>query len=171
MAASSSSSSSYSTSHLLLLVGSCLLLVSYFAVSEAYTTPHLVKGLSWSFYKNSCPKVESVIRRHLKKVFKKDIGNAAGLLRLHFHDCFVQVQSLYSSIFGLVFGLFTPCPSAPFLLHCSLYHTPFGFFYWSSCSFFKLFKILRETRITHSDGGSIMNYLVMSPMAHSPIFS
>lgn len=88
--AMAASSSSYSTSHLLLLVGSCLLLVSYFAVSEAYTTPHLVKGLSWSFYKNSCPKVESVIRRHLKKVFKKDIGNAAGLLRLHFHDCFVQ---------------------------------------------------------------------------------
>lgn len=142
-AMAASSSSSYSTSHLLLLVGSCLLLVSYFAVSEAYTTPHLVKGLSWSFYKNSCPKVESVIRRHLKKVFKKDIGNAAGLLRLHFHDCFVQVQSLHSSIFGLVFGLFTPCPSALFLLQCSLYHTPFGFFYWSSFSFFKLFKILR----------------------------
>ncbi len=50
----------------------------------------MAKGLSWSFYKNSCPKVESIIRRHLKKVFNKDIGNAAALLRLHFHDCFVQ---------------------------------------------------------------------------------
>lgn len=93
MAASSSSS----RSHLLVLVGSCLLLVSCVAVSEAYTsTPHqpLVNGLSWSFYKNSCPNVESIIRTHLKKVFKKDIGNAAALLRLHFHDCFVQVSSI-----------------------------------------------------------------------------
>ncbi|KAF8025021.1 hypothetical protein BT93_F2007 [Corymbia citriodora subsp. variegata] len=50
----------------------------------------LKKGLSWSFYENSCPKVESVIRKHLKKVFEEDIGQAAGLLRVHFHDCFVQ---------------------------------------------------------------------------------
>ncbi|KAF8025020.1 hypothetical protein BT93_F2006 [Corymbia citriodora subsp. variegata] len=50
----------------------------------------LKKGLSWSFYEKSCPKVESVIRKHLKKVFEEDIGQAAGLLRVHFHDCFVK---------------------------------------------------------------------------------
>jgi peroxidase len=50
-----------------------------------------VQGLSWTFYQSSCPKVESIIRKQLEKVFKKEIGQAAGLLRLHFHDCFVQV--------------------------------------------------------------------------------
>ncbi|KAI3892871.1 hypothetical protein MKW92_045862 [Papaver armeniacum] len=58
---------------------------------EAQTnTPPLVKGLSWTFYKSNCPKLETIIRTELKKVFEKDIGQAAGLLRLHFHDCFVQ---------------------------------------------------------------------------------
>ncbi|XP_010261009.1 PREDICTED: peroxidase 12-like [Nelumbo nucifera] len=73
-----------------LLLISSLLLGSYSLVSEAQETPPLVKGLSWTFYKSSCPKLESIIRSELKKVFKKDIGQAAGLLRLHFHDCFVQ---------------------------------------------------------------------------------
>ncbi|GMN57964.1 hypothetical protein TIFTF001_027065 [Ficus carica] len=50
----------------------------------------IVKGLSWSFYDKSCPDAESIIRKQLKNVFKDDIGQAAGLLRLHFHDCFVQ---------------------------------------------------------------------------------
>ncbi|GMN57966.1 hypothetical protein TIFTF001_027066 [Ficus carica] len=48
----------------------------------------IVKGLSWSFYDKSCPEAESIVRKQLKKVFKDDIGQAAGLLRLHFHDCF-----------------------------------------------------------------------------------
>lgn len=50
----------------------------------------VLNGLSWTFYNSSCPKLESIIRKHLKKVFEDDIGQSAGLLRLHFHDCFVQ---------------------------------------------------------------------------------
>ncbi|CAA2943386.1 peroxidase 12-like [Olea europaea var. sylvestris] len=50
----------------------------------------LVQGLSWSFYDSSCPRLESIVRKQLQEVFKDDIGQAAGLLRLHFHDCFVQ---------------------------------------------------------------------------------
>lgn len=34
--------------------------------------------------------MEKIVRKQLEKVFKEDIGQAAGLLRLHFHDCFVQ---------------------------------------------------------------------------------
>ncbi|GFS46661.1 peroxidase superfamily protein [Actinidia rufa] len=83
-----------SLTSLLLLVVSTLVL---FGVSEAhsysyvddYSAP-IVKGLSWHYYKSSCPDLETIVRKHLKKVFKKDIGQAAGLLRVHFHDCFVQ---------------------------------------------------------------------------------
>ena len=74
-----------------LLIISSLFLAPYFSISEPDYSAPIVSGLSWTFYKSSCPKVESVIRKQLKKVFKKDIGQAAGLLRLHFHDCFVQV--------------------------------------------------------------------------------
>lgn len=50
----------------------------------------IVPGLSWTFYDVSCPNLETIVREQLKIVFKNDIGQAAGLLRLHFHDCFVQ---------------------------------------------------------------------------------
>ncbi|KAL5228964.1 hypothetical protein ABZP36_017229 [Zizania latifolia] len=52
--------------------------------------PPVAKGLSFDFYKSSCPKAESIVREFLKKAISKDVGLAAALIRLHFHDCFVQ---------------------------------------------------------------------------------
>ena len=79
-----------------LMILCCVVLRQYSSVSAgedeaAENTVPLAKGLSWTFYQKSCPEAESIIRNQLKKIFKKDIGQAAGLLRLHFHDCFVQV--------------------------------------------------------------------------------
>ncbi|OIT07095.1 peroxidase 12 [Nicotiana attenuata] len=68
---------------LLLFVSSSLF------VTEAQI-PAPVKGLSWKFYETSFPQLESIIRKRLEKQIKDDVGQAAGLLRLHFHDCFVQ---------------------------------------------------------------------------------
>ncbi|KAL5560231.1 hypothetical protein UlMin_036442 [Ulmus minor] len=76
-----------------LLLISSLLVASQFYISEAKIETNdlpIVKGLSWTFYDKSCPQLEDIVRKQLKKVFKEDVGQAAGLLRLHFHDCFVQ---------------------------------------------------------------------------------
>ena len=48
-------------------------------------------GLQNGFYSSSCPKAEAVVRSTVESHFSKDPTIAAGLLRLHFHDCFVQV--------------------------------------------------------------------------------
>ncbi|XP_028767924.1 peroxidase 12 [Neltuma alba] len=71
-----------------LLFISCLVLSATKAESQA--KPPIVNGLSWTFYESSCPGVESMVTKHLKSVFKKDIGQAPALLRIFFHDCFVQ---------------------------------------------------------------------------------
>ncbi|KAJ8501107.1 hypothetical protein OPV22_011659 [Ensete ventricosum] len=71
---------------LLLLSG-----IAFFsASSRAYEYPPIVSGLSFDFYKSACPNVEPLVRNFLSQLFKKDIGLAAALLRVHFHDCFVQ---------------------------------------------------------------------------------
>ncbi|XP_078149125.1 cationic peroxidase SPC4-like [Carex rostrata] len=65
--------------------------VTPFAVNaDSYTYPPLETDLSFSFYKSTCPQLEPIVRNYLRNTFKTDIGLAAGLLRLHFHDCFVQ---------------------------------------------------------------------------------
>jgi len=75
------------------LLVSILLSVSVIKVCEAQARPPTARGLSYTFYDKSCPKLKSIVRTELKKVFKNDIAQAAGLLRLHFHDCFVQVTN------------------------------------------------------------------------------
>ncbi|KAK9748734.1 hypothetical protein RND81_02G076600 [Saponaria officinalis] len=49
----------------------------------------IAPGLSYTFYSTICPNLESIVRNHLLQVFANDTTQAAGLLRVHFHDCFV----------------------------------------------------------------------------------
>ncbi|KAF4361680.1 hypothetical protein F8388_014268 [Cannabis sativa] len=51
--------------------------------------------LKTKFYSSSCPKAEAIVRSTVQSHMKKDPTVAAGLLRLHFHDCFVQVWDFY----------------------------------------------------------------------------
>ena len=48
--------------------------------------------LSTSFYKKSCPKVYSAVESVVKSAISKERRMGASLLRLHFHDCFVNVS-------------------------------------------------------------------------------
>ncbi|GLJ20586.1 hypothetical protein SUGI_0374920 [Cryptomeria japonica] len=42
------------------------------------------------FYSETCPKAEKIVKSTVESYVNANIGIAAGLLRLHFHDCFVQ---------------------------------------------------------------------------------
>ena len=95
MAASSSTT-------LFLVFSSLLIFASLCHISEADYSAPIKKGLSWDFHHKSCQKVEKIVRKHLKKVFKEDIGQAAGLVRLHFHDCFVQVLFMHVLFYPLI---------------------------------------------------------------------
>ncbi|KAJ1412296.1 Secretory peroxidase [Sesbania bispinosa] len=46
--------------------------------------------LKTGFYSSSCPTAEATVRSTVESYFNKDPTIAPGLLRLHFHDCFVQ---------------------------------------------------------------------------------
>lgn len=47
-------------------------------------------GLAFGFYAQSCPHFDSIIESRVQALLKQDAGVAAGLVRLVFHDCFVQ---------------------------------------------------------------------------------
>ncbi|KAI4318285.1 hypothetical protein L6164_026073 [Bauhinia variegata] len=46
--------------------------------------------LSSTFYDSSCPNALSTIRTVIRRAVSKERRMAASLIRLHFHDCFVQ---------------------------------------------------------------------------------
>ncbi|MED6189315.1 hypothetical protein PIB30_094775 [Stylosanthes scabra] len=54
------------------------------------STDAQASGLDPSFYKNTCPNVHSIVREVIRNVSKTDPRMLASLIRLHFHDCFVQ---------------------------------------------------------------------------------
>ncbi|XP_051138487.1 peroxidase 5-like [Andrographis paniculata] len=61
-----------------LLQLSCL----YIAMSDAQ--------LQVGFYQSSCSIAEFVVKQQVQNAFFRDRGVAAGLVRMHFHDCFVR---------------------------------------------------------------------------------
>ncbi|XP_072970497.1 peroxidase 1-like [Typha angustifolia] len=48
------------------------------------------QGLRVGFYQYTCPQVEEIIRKETTKVISRAPSLAGPLLRMHFHDCFVN---------------------------------------------------------------------------------
>ncbi|WVZ98649.1 hypothetical protein U9M48_044057 [Paspalum notatum var. saurae] len=95
MAASSriSSSSPAGGSGRLLLAAHCALLLLAMAGAAHAHPPTTSSGgspLSSAFYDASCPGAYAIVRRVIQSARVSDPRIPASLIRLHFHDCFVQ---------------------------------------------------------------------------------
>lgn len=61
------------------------------AVQLQQSSPGVVAFLVVGYYDLSCPNVETIVSTVVANAYQQDEGTAPGLVRLHFHDCFVQV--------------------------------------------------------------------------------
>lgn len=48
--------------------------------------------LSPTYYNSTCPEVETIVRDAVTKKFQETFNAAGGVIRLLFHDCFVEVS-------------------------------------------------------------------------------
>ena len=81
-----SSSNKMASSSMVVLVVGYLLLVSLGSSNAQLTT---------NFYSNSCPNLYSTVKSVVQSAINKEARMGASLLRLFFHDCFVNVKIYY----------------------------------------------------------------------------
>nr|ACU82388.2 peroxidase 2 [Rubia cordifolia] len=65
------------------------LFLTIMAVSMT-TSGWSVYGLSMQYYSMACPFAEQIVRDTVNRALRSDPTLAAGLIRMHFHDCFIQ---------------------------------------------------------------------------------
>ena len=53
------------------------------------------------YYKKTCPAAEYIVKTVVEKALKSRPGLGAGIIRLAFHDCFVQVRTEFAANGGL----------------------------------------------------------------------
>ncbi|XP_048552938.1 peroxidase 5-like [Triticum urartu] len=70
------------------LVQAAAVVLSYVVLIMA-STAGVRAQLRVGFYDSSCPAAEIIVQQEVSKAVSGNPGLAAGLLRLHFHDCFV----------------------------------------------------------------------------------
>ena len=59
--------------------------------------------LSSTFYVQNCPNGLGTIRNAIRTAVSRERRMAASLIRLHFHDCFVQVRTVTFAGFSSFF--------------------------------------------------------------------
>jgi peroxidase len=61
--------------------------------------------LTTDFYKSSCPNLTKIVRKEVIKALINEQRMGASLIRLHFHDCFVNVSLLHACMnFDLLYA-------------------------------------------------------------------
>ena len=73
-----------------------------FSIATASTDDY---GLSTKYYDRVCPQALPTIKRVVEDAVAQERRMGASLLRLHFHDCFVNVSNIWSQVVNFICAL------------------------------------------------------------------
>ncbi|KAJ0588775.1 putative peroxidase [Helianthus annuus] len=73
-----------------MIMARILTIITLVSLQCFVTLVHSKAQVQIGFYSDSCSAAESIVKQEVSKAYSEDRGLAAGLVRLHFHDCFVR---------------------------------------------------------------------------------
>uniref|UniRef100_A0A251T1A9 peroxidase n=1 Tax=Helianthus annuus TaxID=4232 RepID=A0A251T1A9_HELAN len=76
------------------LIKMTIVVLTIIIIFEFLIVANSQNQLKVGFYNQVCPNAESVVTNIVRDAAKSDHRIPPGLLRLHFHDCFVEVLHL-----------------------------------------------------------------------------
>lgn len=68
------------------------ILAIFFLVSINFGVSNAHYKLTPTFYDCTCPNVIHIVRDVMEQIQRRDVRAGAKIIRLHFHDCFVNVR-------------------------------------------------------------------------------
>lgn len=75
-----------------LVVPALLMALAFCQAAGYYEPPSPGKcGLTVGYYHESCPHAEDIVKGVVAEAVRRNPGIGAGLIRMLFHDCFVEV--------------------------------------------------------------------------------
>lgn len=75
------------------MASTLLKVVGLWVMITMVCSPLVTAQLSVSYYANTCPSVYDTVRAGVRSAINREARMGASLIRLFFHDCFVNVSS------------------------------------------------------------------------------
>lgn len=97
----------------------------YFHVITLATLLTTYAQLTPDFYNNVCPEALPIIKSVVQRAIFRERRIGASLLRLHFHDCFVNVSNACRSMIRRSMTCMQSCFSNQ-IMHLVIFHTTFS---------------------------------------------
>lgn len=77
----------------------------HFSETQTHNLFSFLSTLQYDFYRESCPNAENIVRSAMALIYSHHQDISASLLRLFFHDCFIQVSIKSSFLDSLLDSL------------------------------------------------------------------
>lgn len=97
--------------------------------SVSLASSYVESSLEYDFYSQTCPQAEAIVRSSMARIYSEHQDVSPALLRLFFHDCFIEVTAPFPSFSSLLFPKMWVCIFLIWVFICYSFSSKHSGFY------------------------------------------